>query len=135
MPAKKKTPRRRAPQTPLQQTWTKTQKAFDSAEATLEKKVRDLVEKTGVDTRQASAALKDWRRRIEKEGRRARRELEGRLAALQARARKEQRKVSRTVDETVQRTLAALNIPTRDEIQELGRRVDLLSRKIDRFRR
>jgi polyhydroxyalkanoate synthesis regulator phasin len=135
MPTQKKTTRRRAPQTPLRQTWTKTQKALDSAEATVEKRIRQLVERSGIDTRQASAALRDWRRRIEKEGRRARRELEGRLAALQARARKEQRKVSRTVDETVQRTLAALNIPTRDEIRELGRRVDLLSRKIDGFRR
>lgn len=135
MPAKKKTTRKRAPQAPLQQTWTKTQKALDSAEATVEKKIRELVDKSGIDTRQAKAALASWRRRIEKEGRRARRELEGRLAVLQARARKEQRKVSRTVDETVRRTLAALNIPTRDEIQELGRRVDLLSRKIDGFRR
>jgi len=39
------------------------------------------------------------------------------------------------VDDAVRRTLAALNIPSRNEVQELTRRVEELSRKIDRFRR
>jgi hypothetical protein len=35
----------------------------------------------------------------------------------------------------VKRTLAALNIPSRREIQDLTHRVEELSRRIDRFRR
>jgi polyhydroxyalkanoate synthesis regulator phasin len=39
------------------------------------------------------------------------------------------------VDGAVRRTLAALNIPSRHEVHELTRRVEELSRRIDRFRR
>jgi polyhydroxyalkanoate synthesis regulator phasin len=39
------------------------------------------------------------------------------------------------VDEAVQRTLAALNIPSRQEVHELTRRVEDLSRRVGGFRR
>lgn len=138
MPAKKKTARRRAARRPpstLARTWKETRRALDTAEAGVEKKVKALVRKSGVDTRQAADTLKAWRGRLEKEARRILRQAEGRLGVLQTRARKEQRALGRSVDDAVQRALAALNIPSRREIQELGRRVDLLSRKIDGFRR
>ena len=56
-------------------------------------------------------------------------------AVLQARARKERRVFTRAVENAVQRTLAALNIPSRHEVHELTRRIEELSRRIDRFRR
>ncbi len=62
-------------------------------------------------------------------------QVEGRLAVLQTRARKEGRVVGRAVDDAVKRTLAALNLPSRQEIHDLTRRVEELSQKIDRFRR
>jgi polyhydroxyalkanoate synthesis regulator phasin len=62
-------------------------------------------------------------------------QVEGRLAGLQSRARKERRVLTRAVEDAVQRALAALNIPTRHEVHALTRRVTELSRKIDRFRR
>jgi hypothetical protein len=138
MPAKKKTARRPAPRRragTLARTWKETRRALDTAEAGVEKKVKALVRQSGVDTRQATATLKAWRARLQKETRRALRQAESRLGALQARARKEQRALGRSVDEAVQRALAALNIPSRREIHDLGRRVDLLSRRIDKFRR
>ena len=134
-PARRKATRRRRPGSPLQRTWKDTRRALTSAEATVEKRVRDLVRRSGVDTRPAAAALKAWRTRLDRERRKALKQVEGRLAQFQARARKEQRVVGRTVDAAVRRTLAALNIPSRHEIRELSRRVDTLSRKIDGFRR
>ncbi len=93
------------------------------------------MKRSGVDTRQAAATLNAWRTRLERERRKALKQVEGRLAGLQTRAKKERRAVVRTVDEAVRRTLAALNIPSRHEVQELTRRVEELSRKIERFRR
>jgi hypothetical protein len=142
MPAKKKPARRPTAATParraksrIQKTWKDTQAALNSAEATVEKRVKALVKRSGVDTRQAAATLNAWRTRLEKERKKALKQVEGRLAVLQTRAKKERRALSRNVDDAVQRTLAALNIPSRHEVQELTRRVEELSRKIDRFRR
>ena len=39
------------------------------------------------------------------------------------------------LDDAVQRALAALNIPSRQEVQTLTRKVAQLSRKIDRLER
>jgi hypothetical protein len=139
MPAKKKAVRRAA--TParaksrLEKTWKETQAAISSAEGTVEKRVKDLVERTGVDTRQATRTLKAWGGRLDRERKKAVKQVEGRFSSLQVRARKERRALARMVDETVQRTLAALNIPSRQEVQELTRRVEDLSRKVGGFRR
>jgi hypothetical protein len=141
MPAKRKSTRRRTA-TPVRQaksrlekTWKDTRAALSSAEATVEKQVKALVKSSGVDTRQAADTLKGWSHRIERERKKALKQVEGRLAVLQTRAKKERRALTRTVDEAVQRTLAALNIPSRQEVQELTRRVEQLSRRIDGFRR
>ena len=140
MPAKKKAPRRRRAVTRgakggLRKTWKDTRAALGSAEATVEKRVKALVKRSGVDTRQATDALKTWSRRFDRERRKALKQVEGRLAVLQTRAKKERRALTHAVDDAVRRTLAALNIPSRHEVQELTRRVEELSRRIDRFRR
>jgi len=142
MPAKKRPARRarpsvRAHQTKsrLEKTWKDTQAALSSAEATVEKRVRALVKRSGVDTRQAREAVAAWRHRLDRERRKALRQVEHRLTGLQSRARKERRALTRAVDDAVQRALAALNIPSRDEVRALTRRVTELSRKVDRFRR
>jgi polyhydroxyalkanoate synthesis regulator phasin len=142
MPAKKKSVRRPRAATPtrqaksrLEKTWKDTRAALGSAEATVEKRVKALVKKSGFDTRQASEALKTWSQRLERERKKALKQVEGRLSVLQSRAKKERRALTRMVDDTVQRTLAALNIPSRQEVQELTRRVEQLARRIDGFRR
>lgn len=142
MPAKKRPVRRaragapaRRAKSRLEKTWNETRSALSSAEGTVEKRVKALVKRSGVDTRQAAQTLKTWRARIDKERRKALKQVEGRLTVLQARAKKEQRALGRTVDDAVRRTLAALNIPSRHEVQELTRRVEQLSRRIDGFRR
>lgn len=141
MPAKKAVrrprpaARGRKPKSRIEQTWRDTRAALNSAEATVEKRVKALVKRSGVDTRQTREALTTWRHRLDRERKKALRQIEGRLAELQTRARKERRVITRMVDDAVQRTLAALNIPSRHEVHELTRRVEDLSRKIDRFRR
>jgi len=141
MAARKKTVRRARPSemkratTRLVKTWDDTREALGTAEAAVEKKVRALVKKSGVDTRKAAEVVAAWRDRVEKERRRARKQVEARLATLQARAKKERRAMGRMVDDAVQSALGALNIPTRHEVHELTRRVEELSKKIDGFRR
>jgi hypothetical protein len=137
-PARRRTARR-APRarrtTRLGRTWKDTRAALSTAEASVQKQVSALVKRSGVDTRQLARMLKQWTTRLDRERRSTLRQLEGRLAEFQTRARKERRALARSADGAVKRTLAALNIPSRSEVHELTKRVEELSRKIDRFRR
>lgn len=144
MPARKKTVRRarstrpavaRRAATRLERTLKDTRKALTSAETTVEKQVRGLIKRTGVDTKKATTALRDWNARLERERKKAVKQIEGRVAEWQARAKKERRVIGRRVEEAVQNALAALNIPSRDEVHELTRKVEELSHRIERFRR
>ena len=76
-----------------------------------------------------------WRTRLGQEGRKARKQALARLAELQQRARRDGRALGRSVDDAVARALAALNIPTRQEVRQLSRRVERLSARVDRLRR
>lgn len=140
MAAKKKTARRAAPRAAesttqkLRATWDDTREAFGTAEAAVQKQLRSLMKRSGVDAKQAKHTLEGWRTRLEKERRRAVKQVESQLVTLQSRAKKERRAAGRRVDEAVQRALAALNIPSRHEVQELTRRVEDLSRQIEGFR-
>ncbi|HEX9190200.1 MAG TPA: phasin family protein [Vicinamibacteria bacterium] len=141
MASRKKTVRRAHPSEiqratkRIAKTWDDTREALGTAEAVVEKKVRAFVKKSGVDTRKATEMVAAWRDRVEKERRRAKKQVEARIATLQARAKKERRAMGRRVDDAVQSALGALNIPTRHEVHELTRRVEELSKKIDGFRR
>jgi hypothetical protein len=146
MPAKKKTVRRprrpaavrkarRSVETRLHRTWKDARAALSSAETDVEKGVRALIKRSGFRPKQAAALLREWNARLDRERRKMVRDVEGRLALLQARARKERRVLARTVNDAVQTGLATLNIPSRREVQDLTRKVDELSRKIDRIRR
>ena len=73
------------------------------------------------------------RSRLDREGRKAYRQMEARVAELQQRLGRDKTSLGRRVDEAVRSTLARLNIPNRREIAELTRKVDELSRKIDAF--
>jgi poly(hydroxyalkanoate) granule-associated protein len=73
------------------------------------------------------------RSRLDREGRKAYRQMETRVAELQQRLGRDKTSLGRRVDEAVRSALARLNIPNRREIAELTRKVDELSRKIDAF--
>lgn len=73
-------------------------------------------------------------RELETRGRRAYRDMESRVSDLQKRVGRETTTLGRRVDDAVKGTLARLDIPSRREIAELTRKVDELSRKIDGLR-
>jgi poly(hydroxyalkanoate) granule-associated protein len=84
--------------------------------------------------RQGAVLVGQLRTRLDKEGRKAYREMETRVADLQKRLGRETTTLGRRVDDAVRGTLARLDIPSRREIAELTRKVDELSHKIDGFR-
>ena len=82
---------------------------------------------------QGVALVGQIRSRLDREGRKAYRQMEARMAELQQRLGRDKASLGRRVDEAVRGTLARLNIPNRREIAELTGKVDELSRKIDAF--
>lgn len=97
----------------LAQTWDETREALDMGRATLEKRARALMKTRGLDPDRAAERLAALRRRLGQQGRKAVKQVEGRL---------------------VRRTLLALDLPSRQEFHELTLRVEDLSRKIDGLR-
>ncbi len=133
--ARRNTGTRRARSERLSRTWKDTRRALRSAEERVSRKVAELVEQSGLPTREVVKRAEAWRTRLGQQGRKARKQALARLAELQQRARRDGRALGRGVDDTVARALAALNIPTRQEVQELSRRVERLSARVDRLRR
>jgi polyhydroxyalkanoate synthesis regulator phasin len=119
----------------IQTTWANTVEAISAAESDLEKQLKALLKRNKISTKDASAMFQDLSALIGRERKKALRELETRLRAIQTRAQKQRRAVGRAVDEALQGALARFNIPSRQEVHELTRKVDELSRKIDRFKR
>jgi RNA polymerase-binding transcription factor DksA len=93
-----------------------------------------LLKRNKITTKDASEAIADFRHRVERERKKALKEIEGRVSSLQTRVRKERKAAAKMVDEAVKGALVAFNIPSRQEVAELTRKVDELSRKIDGFK-
>jgi poly(hydroxyalkanoate) granule-associated protein len=119
----------------LQSTWNDTRKALRSAEATVGKRVAALVKRSGLEPREVMRQAELWRARLDREGKKARKRVQARLVELKQRAGRDRRSLTRSVDDAVARALAALNIPSRHEIQQLSRRVEQLSQRVGARRR
>ena len=119
----------------IRDTWSQALAAITTAEESLEKQVRALLKKNRISTRDAATMLDDVSALVRRERRKAVKELDARLKTLQVRIVKERRVVGRMVNDGVQNALAAFNIPSRQEVAELVRKVDQLSAKIDSLRR
>jgi polyhydroxyalkanoate synthesis regulator phasin len=119
----------------LRQTWNSTVEAITAAESDLEQQVKALLHRNKISTKDASAMFKDLSALVGRERKKALGDLEVRLGAIQDRAVKQRKVVGAAVDDALQSALARFNIPTRTEVRELTRKVDDLSRKIDRFKR
>lgn len=119
----------------LRQTWTSTVEAITAAESDLEKQIKALLHRNKISTKDASAMFKDLSALVSRERKKALRDLETRMSAIQARAVKQRKVVGAAVDDALQGALARFNLPTRHEVRVLTRKVDELSRKIDRFKR
>ncbi len=116
-------------------TWGDARDVLGAGQATVEKQVRGWMRRTGLDAEKASRRLTSVRHQLELQRRKAMKQIEGRLLVIQARAKKERRAMMRRMDDAVRAALAALNLPSRQEVHELTRRVEDLSKKIDGFRR
>ena len=117
----------------LRDTWNATVQALSSAEAGAERQLRQLLARKRVKPADLRTALTALRARMQKEQRKAAREIESRLSALQVRLQRERKDLGRVVDETVRGTLVALNIPSRREVLDLTKKVDQLGAKIEKF--
>ena len=114
--------------------WQAAVQALTAAETQVGRQVQALMKEKHLTGKDASAALRDVRKRLEKERRKAGKGLEARLNDLQARVVKEGQALRRSSEDAVQRALGALNVPSRQDISRLTRKVDELSRRIDRMR-
>ena len=119
----------------LRETWASTVDALTAAEGKVEKQIKGLLKHNKIGAGDAAEMLKNLATRLARERKKAMKQLDVRLTEIQARLHKEQRVVRRMVDDAVKGTLAAFNIPSRQEVGELTKKVDELSRKIDAFKR
>ena len=114
--------------------WQAAVAALSAAETQVGKQVQTLMKEKHLTGKDASAALRDLRKRLEKERKKAAKGAGARLDVIQTRVLKEGQALGRSADAAVQRALGALNIPSKKEIGRLTRKVEDLSRKLDRMR-
>jgi poly(hydroxyalkanoate) granule-associated protein len=126
----------------LQTTWQDAKTTFKDAgrallgaDGAFAKQVAAFGRRNGLDAKRLARRADGWRSRFDREGRRARKAIEIRLGQLQQRALRDRRALARAADDAVSRTLAALNIPTRRELQQLSRRVEQLTNRVGVRRR
>ena len=122
-------------QAALRETWASTTRALSAAEAEVQKQLKSLLKRNKMSVDDATTLLRQFQARVAKERAKRMKELEARAGAVQSRVQRESRNAGRFVAEAVQSTLAALNIPSRKEVAELTRKVDALSKKIDKLRK
>jgi hypothetical protein len=118
----------------LRGAWADVVAAVTTAQANLEEQVRQLLKRNRIGTRDAAAVMKDVRALAERERQKAAKQLKVRAREFQSRVAAERKSATRALDEAVRSTLAALNIPSRAEVQSLSRKVDELARKVARSR-
>jgi polyhydroxyalkanoate synthesis regulator phasin len=119
----------------LREAWGVAVERLSAAEAQVEKQVQRIMKRSKIDPREAKSMLAYLGTRLDRERRKATKDVEARLKTLQARVKKERKAATKLVHEGVQQALAALNIPSRREVSELTGKVEELSRKIDALRR
>ena len=119
----------------LKSAWKETRRALKSAEATVGRRVAALVRRSGLKPRDVMRQAEAWRVRLDKESKRARQRVAAGLVELKQRTHRDRRMLAHAVDQAVARALAALNIPSRHELQQLSRRVEQLTARVGGVRR
>src|SRR6202008_3419776 len=111
----------------LRETWKATVRVLTSAEAGAERRIRQLLAPKRISPADVRTALATFRARAQKEQKKAARQIEARLSALQGRLQREKKDLGRVVDDTVRGPLVALHIPSRREVSEHTHKVHKLS--------
>jgi polyhydroxyalkanoate synthesis regulator phasin len=109
--------------------------AIKEVPKTAEARVKALIESGKPALEKAQAFATETGKTLSKQTRAIRKDIALRVSDLGVRVEKERKSLGRKVEGVVKATLASLNIPTRSEINLLARRVEELSRKIDRLKR
>jgi poly(hydroxyalkanoate) granule-associated protein len=100
-----------------------------------EERVMTLIESSKPAIERAQALASRAGRNIRKQADAIREDLASRASTIGTRVDKERKNLGKRVDGAVKATLASLNIPTRSEINLLTKRVEELSKKIDRLKK
>jgi len=96
----------------MRETWGAAVTALTAAEEEMARQVGRMLRRNKITPRDAGAAITSLRARLERE----------------------RRSLGRTLDAAVHGALARINVPSRQEVAELTRKVDELSRRIERLR-
>jgi polyhydroxyalkanoate synthesis regulator phasin len=138
MAAKKKTVRRTSPssrragaRTRLAKRWREARKALEHGRSALGERARALAHTRGVDLDEAAGRLAALGTRLGRERKKAARRVEQRLLVVRARAQQERGAIARRAEAALRRALVALDLPSRQELRTLTRRVEELAGRID----
>ena len=115
--------------------WQAAVQALTAAESQVGRQVQALMKEKNLTGKDASAALRELRKRLENERKKASKDIGVRLGQIQKRVVKEGQAIRRSSEDAVQRALGALNVPSREDIGRLTRKVEELSKKVDRSMR
>ncbi len=108
-PVSRKTPGARTTAEMLRDTWSAAVTALSAAEEEAARQLRALLKRNRITAADAASAI----------------------AGLRVRVEAERRTLGRTFEDAVQGALASINVPSRDEVRELTRKVDELSRRLE----
>jgi polyhydroxyalkanoate synthesis regulator phasin len=96
----------------MRETWGAAVSAVTAAEEEMARQLGQLLRRNKITPRDAGAAVASLRTRLERE----------------------RRNLGRTLDAAAHGALASINVPSRQEVAELTRKVDELSRRIEGLR-
>lgn len=118
----------------LRETWGAAVTALTAAEEEMARQVRRMLRRNRITPADAATALAELRVRFARERARARRRIDSGASDIAARLDHERKSVTRALDSAVHGALASFNIPSRQEVAQLTRKVDELSRRIEGLR-
>jgi hypothetical protein len=119
----------------LREAWQELATAVAEAQANLETETRKLLKRHHIRTKDGATLMADLGALVDRERRKAAKELRSRLRDVQGRVEAERRGAARGLDDAVRSALAALNIPSRAEVATLTRKVEELAKKVERLKR
>jgi hypothetical protein len=111
--------------------WRAAVGALSAAEAQVGRQVQAFLKENSRKSPATTATVRDLGRRLDKERKKASRNLDVRLTALQKRVAKDSQALGRSAEQAVERALGALNIPSRADVARLTHKVDELARRLD----
>lgn len=118
----------------LRETWGAAVTALTAAEEEMAVEVRRMLRRNRITPADAATALSELRVRLSRERARARRRIDAGASEIATRLDHERKNVGRALNSAVHGALASFNIPSRQEVAHLTRKVDELSRRIEGLR-